>query len=332
MNKYKTYGKGWYGESFRHSLAAKGMKSRQRLSFQPVDFDREKKIKEFMEAERNSIPEHRSKLTDFPEGSWQREAKARFLKEIEGSKLPRPVGGPSSQRVETRIIGGKELYDETTGITQSIHTLESKNIPKKDVLQYYDGEIQRLIQMKRDPREETNLREKMVAQGKRLMSEAKKQDIIERLTKSNLERKRKAKEEEIDSTGSSKKSDFLNQKEQTLIKEAAEAKSNLSTEEQKEVMKDVDDKINAAKVVKQDTVKDVAAMKSYVNDIDVESPLFDKQYNAAKAKIDLVIKQRRGVIPGQGIVEVRNLLKDTVEKRRIWLRGRPEEFFPLDKK
>jgi len=173
MSRYKSYGKGWHFEGYRHSLAAKGIKTR--LSFQAEDPEREKRIAEFIRREKLLLPEERSRLTDWPIGSWQREAKARLLRETEiaQKQTSKGISGPSTHRTDVILVGGKEVTD-VQGIT---HKIPGKAIPKKRINQFYDEYVKKMLMKKLSKEEEADLRKFMVEQGRQLTKKAKGADL-----------------------------------------------------------------------------------------------------------------------------------------------------------
>jgi hypothetical protein len=182
MNRYKSYGKGWHYESHRHSLAAKGIKTR--LSFaETVDPNREKKIRDFIRYQKGLPPAlpgmkdrsaYRAQLTDYPIGSWEREAMARLIAELEleKKKSGEGVSGPSTHRTDVIVLGGKEVKDDQ-GI---IHRVPGKAIPKKRIMQFYNDYIKKELMSKKvlaDKDKVAEIRKLMIEQGKQMTKNAK---------------------------------------------------------------------------------------------------------------------------------------------------------------
>jgi len=254
MNKYKSYGKGWYFESLRHSLAAKGIKTRFA----------------------DKVILRKKSLDDYPPGSPERmQHVAEIMKaeeELRRKQGSKGVSGPSSMRADVSVIGGETVMDKE-GI---LHVVGGKRIPKKRLNAFYDDYVKKTLMKKLSKEEEDEIRAFMIEHGKQMMRTAKGSD--------------------------------------------------LTLEEEAEIRQNVDERIAVAKAQFGKGMEDVKAMEGWLDVIDVTSDSFDNQLINTKDKIDAVMEQRGTIIPGQEVTRLRAKISELVEKRRMYLKGRPEKW------
>jgi hypothetical protein len=158
MNRYKSYGKGWHFESYKHSLAAKGIKTR------------------FATDDDKVIMKTRS-LDDYPPGSPERMQHVQEIikaeQELKRKKGSRGISGPSTMRTDVIVVGGHEIKDDQ-GV---IHIVGGKRIPKKRINDFYDDYIKKTLMKKLNKEEEDKIRAFMIERGKQMTKGAKGSDL-----------------------------------------------------------------------------------------------------------------------------------------------------------
>lgn len=160
MNRYKSYGKGWHFESYKHSLAAKGIKTR------------------FAADDDKVIMKTRS-LDDYPPGSPERMQHVQEIikaEELKKKKGPRGISGPSTMRTDVAVVYGTTVMDKE-GV---LHVVGGKRIPKKRLNQFYDDYVKKTLMNKKvlmDKEKEAEIRAFMIEQGKQIMKKEKGADL-----------------------------------------------------------------------------------------------------------------------------------------------------------
>ena len=114
MNKYKTYGRGWFNESHRHSLASRGIKSK--ISLSPVYIKRKSTRGMDMGDETDPVDRvlHRMpKIKEISALSLGDEHRRRWMESKPSKRLYQRVGRDSKKFFDKKLdVEGKYIQDQ----------------------------------------------------------------------------------------------------------------------------------------------------------------------------------------------------------------------------